>query len=170
MELSVIFGFLLTIPLFLYRIILYLEPALLPREKKVVLWSLLPFVSLFASGCLFSYYFLIPSTFKILYPYATSIGAVPYFSVDEFVQYIFGLMIGVGLMFLLPLFMILLSYLGIISAEFWVNKWRFALIFFLVLCAIITPDGTAISMIILFVPLVMLYFAGCFCKKCSIIN
>ena len=80
-------------------------------------------------------------------------------------------MIGVGTMFLLPLFMILLSYLRIISAEFWINKWRFALIFFLVLCAIITPDGTAISMIILFVPLVGLYFVGCFfAKKCSIIT
>lgn len=169
--LSILLGFFLTIPLFLYRLVLYLEPALLPREKKVVLWSLFPFVFLFVSGSMFSYYFLIPATFKILYPYATIIGVVPYFSVNEFIQYIFGLMIGVGIMFLLPLFMIVLSYLRIISAEFWINKWRFALIFFLILCAIITPDGTAISMVILFVPLVGLYFIGCFfARKCSIIT
>jgi sec-independent protein translocase protein TatC len=158
--LSMLLSFLLTTPLFIYKIIMYLQPALLPREKKVVLWSLLPFAFLFFTGSAFSYFFLIPATFKILYPYATVINAIPFFSIDEFIYYVFVLMIAVGVMFLLPLFMILLSFVGIIKADFWRKNWRYALLFFLVLSAIITPDGTGITMVMLFLPLTALYFAG----------
>lgn len=164
-SLSLLLSFLLTTPFLIYKIITYIHPALLPREKKAVFWSLLPTAILFFSGCMFSYYFLIPATFKVLYPFATAMGAIPFFSVDEFIRYVFGLMIGVGIIFLLPLFMILLSFLGIIKAGFWIRKWRFALLFFLVFSAIITPDGSGITMFMLFVPLSALYFAGCFCAK-----
>ncbi|MEK7117070.1 MAG: twin-arginine translocase subunit TatC [Patescibacteria group bacterium] len=157
---SILLGFLATIPFFIYKIILYIKPALLPHERKAVLWSLLPFVFLFFSGCLFSYFFLIPATFKVLYPFATAVGAAPFFSIDEFIYYVFSLMIAVGMVFLLPLFMILLSFMGIIKPEFWKSKWRHALLFFLILSAIITPDGTGITMVMLFFPLMTLYFAG----------
>lgn len=158
--LSILLGFLATIPLFIYRIILYIQPALLPHEKRAILWSLLPIVSLFFVGCAFSYFFLIPVTFEVLYPYATTIGAIPFFSINEFIYYVFSLMIAVGMVFLLPLFMILLSLMKIIEADFWRRKWRQSLLLFLILSAIITPDGTGITMIMLFLPLAALYFAG----------
>lgn len=164
---SILLSFLLTFPFFIYKIILYLRPALLSHERKAVLWSLFPFVLLFFAGCVFSYFFLIPATFKILYPYTTAMGVLPFFSLNEFVSYVFSLMISIGLMFLLPLFMILLSYIGIIKAEFWKEKQRHALLSFLILSAIITPDGTGITMVILFVPLVVLYFVGYFFAKRS---
>jgi sec-independent protein translocase protein TatC len=161
-SISLMLSFLFTIPLLIYKAITYIHPALLPREKKVVLWSLLPFITLFFSGCLFSYLFIIPATFKVLYPFATVMGAIPFFSIDEFIQYVFGLTTAVGAMFLLPLFMILLSFLKIIKADFWMKKWRYALLFFLIVSAIITPDGTGITMAMLFFPLVLLYFGGCY--------
>jgi sec-independent protein translocase protein TatC len=90
---------------------------------------------------------------------------MPFFSLDEFVYYVFSLSIAVGIMFLLPLFMILLSMMRIIEASFWKKKWRHAILIFLVLSAIITPDGTGVSMIILFLPLAVLYFLGYFFAK-----
>jgi len=168
---SILLAFLSVLPFFIYKVILYIQPALLPNERKAVLWSLLPFVILFFSGCAFSYFFIIPSTFKVLYPYAGSLHAVPFFSIDEFTYYIFSLMIAVGLMFLLPLFMAILSAIGIIKADFWKSKWRHASLFFLVFSAIITPDGTGVTMLMLFVPLLVLYFMGyIFAKRLSVVN
>jgi sec-independent protein translocase protein TatC len=158
--LSMLLSFLLTIPFFIYKIILYLRPALYPYERKAVILSVLPLALLFLCGSAYSYFFLIPTTFKILYPYTTNIGAVAYFSVNEFIHYVFGLTLYVGLMFLLPVFMVLLSLLGIIRAEFWKNKWRFALLLFLIGSAIITPDGTGVTMAMLFLPLMTLYLLG----------
>jgi sec-independent protein translocase protein TatC len=163
MSISLLLGFLFTTPLLIYKVITYLRPALLLREKKAILWSLPPFVLLFFTGCAFSYLFLIPETFKIFYPFATSMGVIPFFSIDKFIQYVFVFMIGAGLMFLLPLFVILLSFLGIIKAEFWIEKWRFALVFFLILSAIISPD--VVTMILLSVSLQTLYFLGCSLAK-----
>ncbi len=158
--LSMLLSFLLTIPFFIYKIILYIQPALLPHEKRAVLWSLLPLVFLFFSGSAFSYFFLIPTTFKVLYPYATIIAAVPFFSIDEFIYYVFSLIIAVGLMFLLPIFMVFLSWMGIISPELWRSKRKHAFLSFLILSAIITPDGTGVTMVMLFFPLAVLYFVG----------
>jgi sec-independent protein translocase protein TatC len=158
-------AFMLTFPFFIYGVTRYLNPALLPEEKKALAMSIFPVVLLFFSGCAFSYFFLIPTIFSVLYPFATSIGAMPFFSLDEFVYYVFSLSIAVGIMFLLPLFMILLSMMRIIKASFWKKKWRHAILIFLILSAIITPDGTGVSMIILFLPLAILYFFGYFFAK-----
>lgn len=158
--LAILLGFLITAPFFLYKIIIYLQPALHPHEKKMLLWSLFPFVFLFIIGAAFAYFFLIPATFEILYPYATNMGILPFFSLDEFIYYVLALMIAAGVMFLLPIFMVLLSFIGIVKAEFWINRWRSALLFFLILSAIITPDQTGITMVMLFLPLALLYFVG----------
>jgi Tat protein translocase TatC len=158
--LSFFFGFIFTIPFFLYKVIMYLRPALLPREIKAVFWSILFLAGLFLLGVGFSYVFIVPATFKLLYPFAIKMGALPFFSIEEFIQYTLGLTMVVGTMFLMPLLMILLSYIHIIKAEFWKARWRFMVLFFLALSAIITPDGTGITMLLLFVPLSGLYFAG----------
>jgi sec-independent protein translocase protein TatC len=160
--LSLLLGFLLTTPFFLYKIIMYLRPALLSHERRAVVWSLFPFAFLFFSGSAFAYFFLIPATFKTLYPYTAAIGAIPFFSINEFMYYVFGLTVTTGIMFLLPLFMALLSILGIIPAWVWKKNWQYACFLFLVLAAIITPDGTGVTMILLFIPLALLYFTGYF--------
>ena len=159
--LSLLLAFIITFPFFLYQIMKYLIPALLEHEKKLLFRSLLPAVILFFSGCIFAYYFLIPITFKILYPYATLINALTLFSVTEFVYSVLGLMIVTGVMFLLPLFMTMLSWIGLVKSAIWKENWRYALLVFLIFTAIITPDGTGVSMMILFLPLMLLYFAGC---------
>jgi sec-independent protein translocase protein TatC len=158
---SLLLAFIITSPFFLYKTMKYLSPALFEKEKKVIIRVLFPSVFLFFLGCLFAYFLLIPSTFKALYPFAAIIGAIPFFLVNEFISLVFGLMLVSGIIFLLPVFMILLNSLGIVKADFWKNNWRYAFLIFLIFSAIITPDGTGITMLMLSAPLVGLYFAGC---------
>lgn len=157
---SLSIAFLLTFPYFLWKIITYLSPALYENEKKAIFKILIPSLFLFTSGSLFAYFLLIPATFKILYAYAPAIGAIPFFSVSEFVTLIFGIMAVVGIMFLLPVFMVLLTRLGIVENVFWKRNWRYAILVSLIFSAIVTPDGTGITMAILSVPLFILYFLG----------
>jgi sec-independent protein translocase protein TatC len=164
-SLAIFLAFLVTVPLFIYKVTLYLRPALHSHERKVLGWILWPTVFLFFSGCAFSYVFLVPATFSVLYPFATKIGAVTFFGLDEFIYYVFSLTFYVGIMFLLPLFMIMLSVVGIVKSEAWLSVWRYAILFFLVLSAAITPDGTGITMALLFIPLAFLYFAGYYFAK-----
>lgn len=162
---SLLLSFVLTLPFLLYKIMKYLLPALFKKEKKIILLILFPVILLFFTGCLFSYFFLIPVTFKILYSFATNIEAIPFFSVNEFVSLVFGLTLAVGVMFLLPVFMSLLNLLGVTNLSFWKKNWKYAFLIFLIFSAIITPDGTGITMIMLFVPLMGLYLLGMIIKR-----
>jgi len=126
-----------------------------------MLRSLVPSTLLFFIGCTLSYFILIPKVFKVLYPYATLINATAFFSVSEFISTVLGLMIATGTMFLLPLFMMALSFTGLVKPIFWKAHYRHALLFFLIFTAIIIPDPTGITMMILIFPLMGLYYAGC---------
>lgn len=164
-RISLFLAFVLTLPFLLYKIASYLSPALRKKEKRAILKALVPSMILFVGGCLFAYFFLIPTTFKFLYPYVLAIEAKPFFAVNQFVSLVLLLTIVVGIVFLLPIFMILLSYLGIVDAGLWKKNWRYAILIFLILAAVVTPDGTGITMALLSLPLIVLYFVGCIGSK-----
>lgn len=156
MCLALITGF----PYFLYRIISYLSPVLSQKERKKIAKVWFPSLFLFLAGCIFSYFFLIPVTLNILYKYPEVLGAEPFLNISEFVFFSIGMAVVVGLIFLLPTFMILLSSLGLVNKDFWKKNWRYAIIVFLIFSAIITPDGSGLTMILLSLPLSGLYVLG----------
>ncbi|MCE9643762.1 twin-arginine translocase subunit TatC [Candidatus Parcubacteria bacterium] len=153
-------SFILTLPILLYRILAYLSPALHQSERRFALVILLPAMLLFLGGAAFAYYILIPATFKILYSFTPELGAQPYFLVDEFLSTIAFLMISVGLMFLLPVMMVFLAWIGLVQAGFWRAWWRHALLGFLVFAAFVTPDGSGVTMLMLSLPMAALYGGG----------
>lgn len=158
--LSLFLGAFATFPFFLHRFILYVRPALFPRERMMLLLCIFPSAALFFSGAVFAYLFLVPATFKVLYPYAIVLGVIPFFTVNEFIYYVFSMAAVTGVMFLLPIFMALASFTGIVSSDFWADAWRYAVVLFLLLSAAVTPDGTGVTMILLFLPLAALYGLG----------
>jgi len=158
---SLSLGFISGLPLFLFQLIKYLFPALLPSERSKIVKIWLPSVFLFLTGCFFAYFLLIPVTLRFLYTFPALLGAVSFFAIDEFVIFVLGSMMVAGIMFLLPIFMLLLSSLGIVERGFWKTNWRAAVLVFLIFSAIITPEGTGATMLIMFFPLCGLYFFGC---------
>ena len=89
----------------------------------------------------------------------------PYFSLDSFVSSVFLLTVSVGVIFLLPVVMVLLTRLSIIPHEWWWEHWRGALLTSLILSAVITPDGSGVTMAFLFIPLMLLYGIGAVLSK-----
>jgi sec-independent protein translocase protein TatC len=160
LEITLILAFIATFPFFLYRIIKYISPALFEHERKVI-FKVVSFSSvLFILGCAFAYFYMIPLTFKFMYPFTVALNVEPFFALDSFMSWIISIFVATGITFLLPVFMIALSFLGIITPSFWKNKWRSAFMFLLIFSAVITPDQTGITMILLFIPLFALYGIG----------
>lgn len=160
LEIAMTLAFIVVSPLLLSKIIKYISPALFEHEKKAIFKALTLSSTLFVLGCLFAYYCMIPLTFKFMYPFTTSLGATPFFSLDEFMSWVIVILLATGITFLLPVFMITLSFVGIVSPTFWRRKWRQAFAYIMIFCAIITPDQTGITMVLLFIPLILLYFVG----------
>ena len=162
---SLFLAFVITLPFLLYKIAGFFSSALHGKEKRAILKALVPSIILFVGGCVFAYYVLIPATFKFLYPYVLAMGARPFFAINQFVSLVLILTLVVGIVFLLPIFMILLTKLGIVKPDIWKRNWRYAILIFLILSAIITPDGTGITMVLLALPLTILYGIGCVGSK-----
>ena len=164
-KIALLLAFIFTLPFLLYKLIQYFSPALYMNEKLSVLKVAVPSALLFALGAVFSYLVLIPPTFSLLYAYTDSIGATPFFTVNEFIGIVLALIFATGIMFLLPVSMALLSRFGILPQGFWQAQWRHALLFFLVVSAIITPDGGGVTMVLLSVPMAGLYGVGCIVSR-----
>ena len=157
---SLLLAFILTFPFFLFKLSGYLSPALHDNEKKAITRIFIPSIMLFFTGALFAYFSLIPETFRVLYSFNALVGAEPFFSISEFIGWVFVLMFATGVMFLLPIFMYLLGRLGVIRPNFWRENWRASLTVFLVVSAVITPDGSGVTMMLLSVPMMALYGLG----------
>jgi len=160
LQVAMTLAFISVLPLFLYKIMRYLSPALFEHEKKAISRSLILCTLLFIFGCLFAYYYLIPLTFIFMYPFTTALEVTPFFALDVFMSWVLGILLTTGITFLFPVFMIVLSFLGIVGPDFWRNKWRHALLLLLVFSAVITPDQTGVTMGLLFIPLALLYSVG----------
>jgi sec-independent protein translocase protein TatC len=153
-------SFVITSPFFFYRLAKYISGALYQKERKALRKVFLPSAFLFAAGSAFGYFVILPPTFKVLYSFAGAIGAKPFFTVSDFAVFTLGFAFACGTMFLLPVAMGILNSVGITDRDLWKENWRYAFLIFLVLSAIITPDGSGITMIMLSLPLTGLYFVG----------
>lgn len=159
-EIVIILAFIVTFPFLLYKTMRYFSPALFEHEKRAIFKSVFMLTVLFMLGCFFAYYFMIPLTFKFMYPFAASLGAVTFFSLGTFMAWVIAILVTTGVVFLLPIFMLVLSHLGIVSPDFWRKKWRLAFLVLMIFSAIVTPDQTGVTMILLFIPLALLYTVG----------
>ena len=153
-------AFAITLPYFLYKLITFFSSAFTKKEKKIVVKSIVPGSLLFIFGGLFSYFLLIPITFHVLYEYVLMVEARPFFDISEFIFYVLVLVLGVGILFMFPILMVTLTKFGLVSARGWKENWRYAFIGFLIFSAILTPDGSGVTMLILSIPLTVLYLGG----------
>lgn len=142
-------------PLLIFQILAFLFPAFSEKlKKRVVLIGILFFI-LFYGGIAFSYYFLIPAALKWLFSQAA--GLTQTLSVSRYVSIIGWFLVGAGIIFELPLILLFLIKLNILTVKQLRRQWRIAYIVILVICAIITPDWSPVTMALLAIPMILLY-------------
>lgn len=155
--LSLLLGFIASSPVIAYEAYKFLAPALHKHEKRMVLWFIFSFTILFIFGAVFSYSLILPITYRVLVGFIYTAGAVPLYSVLDFFTFTILAIFAVGLLFTFPVFSTLLIKMGLISPDYLASKRREALVGLLILTAIITPDATGITMLMLFIPMIVLF-------------
>ncbi|MEM1984580.1 MAG: twin-arginine translocase subunit TatC [Candidatus Korarchaeum sp.] len=163
--LSFLLGFTIASPYIAKQIYDFVEPALIDREKRVLIPFVLGFTLLFASGVAYTYFIIMPLTILFLsYIYILS-GIKLVFSLNEFFSFIIaGLLIG-GLFFTFPLIAAVISYLGILPPSSLRKNWRYVFFITAVITAILTPDPTPVSMTLLSLPFLTLYWLSYILSK-----
>ena len=156
MKISLLAGIVFSFPVIFYQIWKFVEPGLLPKEKKLLYPLLGIGIVLFTLGVLFAYFAVLPVALKFLIGIGIDVLKVtPMISIDLYTSFILKLILAFGFLFQLPIVMYLLTTLGVVKNETW-KRWRkpFIVLAF-VLGAIIAPDWMTQTLIAL--PLIVLY-------------
>ncbi len=138
---------------------------ILPFSKSKILKIMLPIFLLFFFGAVFCYIYVIPFTLNFLYKYGESIGAETFLTVDDFITFVLQFILSFGIAFQLPVLMYGLSLTGLTDSRFWQKNFRYAIIIITVFGAIITPDGSGVTMWFVALPMIALYAVGIFAIK-----
>jgi sec-independent protein translocase protein TatC len=160
---SLLIGVIVSIPVITREIVAFISPAFesnKPKRKIVWISTIIPMIALFAAGAIFSYILVIPFVLQFLYNYGQAIGVATFFNVNEFISFVLQFLIGIGIAFELPVIMYAISLSGIIDARFWRKNFRYSIVIFVVFGAIITPDGSGITMWLMTGPMIGLYLVG----------
>jgi len=165
LEISLFLGLLFGMPMIVYQLEKFVAPGLYPNEKAIIIKTAIPATMLFVIGCAFAYFIIIPFTIDFLYGFTFAMGVTPYLSLESFVSFVIIFLIAYGLVFELPIIMVGLTSLGVVQAEFWRENWRYAFIAMVIFGAVVTPDGSGITQLIVALPMMLLYVIGYFISK-----
>jgi sec-independent protein translocase protein TatC len=146
--LGVYIGIVLASPVVLYQVWLFVAPALYKHERSAV------------SGFVFSTVFLL-LILRFLVSFQGPISSIkPMITVNEYFDLVLLVLLGLGLVFELPILIFFLSLFGIVTPKFLWKNFRYAILVIAIVAAIVTPTPDAMTMLIFMAPMVGLYFVG----------
>ena len=154
MKVSLLSGFILSLPLTLYEIVAFVMPALKPEERKWLFIAIPAFFIMFVAGVAFAYLVMLPVAIPFLVQFL-GVETVPRLS--NYIGFVTNLMFWIGLIFETPLVMFLLTKLHIVTPKLLLKGWRIAVIASAVLAAMITPTVDPVNMALLMGPMLGLY-------------
>nr|BDA97205.1 Sec-independent translocase component C [Cryptomonas borealis] len=152
-------GFLLSSPFLIYQILLFILPGMTRRERENILPIICGALGLFLSGIIFGYYILIPAALNFFINYGTEV-VEPFWSFEQYFEFILALLFSAGLAFQLPVIQIMLGVLRILSGTTMLSIWRYVILFSTIMGAILTPSVDPLTQILMSSVIVILYFLG----------
>lgn len=152
-------GILVSSPIVLYQLLLYLIPGLTKKERDIVLPVSLGSGVLFIVGLGFSYFFLVPAALKFFISYGSEV-VEPFWSFDQYFDFVAVLIFTTGLAFQVPVIQIILGLLGIISGKKMLSAWKYVVVIATTLAAIITPSTDPVTQLLMTGALLTLYLGG----------
>ena len=161
---GVYLGIVLASPIVLYQIWLFVAPALYKHERGAITGFMFSTVFLFLAGIAFGYFITLPYVLHFLVSpgplFMLQRDVTPMISVNEYFDLILLILLGIGLMFELPVLIFFLSLFGIVTPKFLWNNSKYAILVISVIAAIVTPTPDAMTMLIFMAPMIGLYFLG----------
>jgi len=152
-------GILISSPVILYQLFLYILPGMTKKERDILLPISLGSGILFFCGLAFSYFFLVPAALRFFIAYGSEV-VEPFWSFDQYFDFVAILLFTTGLAFQVPVVQVVLGVLGIVSGQKMLSAWKYVVVICTVISAIITPSTDPVTQILLSFALIGLYLGG----------
>lgn len=156
LKLSVLAGIIMSFPIVLYQVWAFLAPALEKREKRLIVPALYMGMVLFAGGAFLGYEVALPVSMRFFTGIQTDfLYAV--LGADEYLSFAVRLLVGFGIIFELPVVILILSVLGLVTPRFLRTKRRHAIVLSTVAASLLSPGDVITVTVLMMVPLIFLY-------------
>jgi len=152
-------GLILVSPLILWEICRFVAPGLTKRERQILTPLVIGSPLLFLCGAAFAYYCLLPAMLRFFSSFGQGVSPINQ-RLDFYVSLVSTILLYMGLCFQLPIVIFGLSFTGLVNSRMLLSIWKYAIFAAALVAAIITPDPTAVSMLIVLIALSTLYFAS----------
>jgi sec-independent protein translocase protein TatC len=156
LQIAITLGIIVSSPFWLYQIWAFFIPGLSKREMKFTLGFMFSAIPLFIGGAAAGW-FVYPHIVALMTSFAPSDDAT-ILSAKTYFDFVLKLVIVVGVAFVMPVFLVLFNFAGLLSAQSIIKSWRIAILIITLFTAIATPAADVLSMVLLAIPMIMLYF------------
>lgn len=151
---SLLSGFILSLPFILYQLLAYITPGLYPNEKRMLFLSIPIATLLFIGGVAFAFLVMLPTAIPFL---VSILGVQTLPRLSNYINFVTNMMFWIGIAFETPLVVFALAKFHIVTAQVLLKQWRFAIVIIAVIAAIVTPTPDPVNMGLLMAPLFVLY-------------
>lgn len=164
MQVVLVAGIILSMPVILYQLWQFVAPGLMPHERKYAWWIVFFTSFCFLAGIAFAYFILVPTALKFFSAFGTDIFELN-IAINEYISFILSLILGAGLVFELPMVTYFLSKIGLLSPAFMRKYRRHAIVGILIISAVVTPTPDILTQTLLAAPMILLYEISIFISK-----
>jgi sec-independent protein translocase protein TatC len=158
MKVALLAGIFLASPVVLYQLWLFVSPALYRHERSVAIPFLVFTTLFFVAGGYFGYKVAFPMVVHFLLQVGQGFRQVV--TINEYFSMASKVILGLGLVFELPVLILLLSRLGVVSHRFLLKYFRYAVLAIFIIAAVITPTPDIPTQCVFALPMIALYLLG----------
>lgn len=157
-KLCLILGGITAFPYVGYRLWRFVTPGLFKRERGRIGPVVFASAALFYAGIAFAYFIVVPVIIDFMLGYGTA-RVQPLISVSAYINTVSRMCLAFGLVFQLPIVILLLAFTGLVPPRLFLRQWRYAIVIIFVAAAIFTPPDP-VSQVLMAVPLCVLYIGS----------
>jgi sec-independent protein translocase protein TatC len=157
-NLGLYIGIVIAMPWVLYQIWLFVAPGLYRHERRATASFIISAMFLFLCGIGVGYFGLLPLVLTKVIGFSAGGPIEPWISVNDYFNLILVVLVGLGVIFEMPIVVFILSIFNIVTPKFLLKNFRYAMLGITILAAIVTPSPDATTMLIFMAPMIVLYF------------
>jgi sec-independent protein translocase protein TatC len=154
-KIGLMMGLFVASPFVLYQLWMFISPGLYRNEKRYVVPFMFSTILLFIAGGLFGFKIVFPAALDFLIKYGHQFTQM--ITVTEYTDLFLTIIIGLGVVFELPILVFFLALMGVVTAGWMWRNLRYSILGIFTIAAIITPTTDIMNMCIFAAPMVILY-------------
>jgi sec-independent protein translocase protein TatC len=159
LKIALIAGIMLVFPLIMHQFWKFIAPGLLPKERRYAGYFIFFSSLFFAFGVLFCYILLLPLGITFLLTWKTE-SLIAIIRIGDYIDFVLKFLLACGIVFELPLVIVLLSRMGIVSPNVLAKYRKYAFLASFILGAILTPTPDVFNQTLVSIPIYLLYEVG----------